>query len=132
MWLFYCFNLERNFDVLKLLTKYINFDKSEMELKMENSTRNFGETKFVLQLIQESQIKRKTLMRWSSWKKKGSIFLHHLFCPKEIFLAFVFYLNIYVLSKLSEDIQFYISKRVFHCMESVQIRSYFWFVFSRI
>ena len=41
---FYQFNFERNYDVLKskspciLLNKNINFNKNEMELKMENPT----------------------------------------------------------------------------------------------
>ena len=43
MCLFYYFNLERNFDVLKLLYKKINFNKSEMELKTENPTQIFEE-----------------------------------------------------------------------------------------
>ena len=57
MWLFYYFNFEWNYDVLKLrsscilLNKNINFNKSEMELKMENSAHSFRETNLVLQLI---------------------------------------------------------------------------------
>ena len=51
MWLLYYFILERNFGVLNLSNKNINFNKSEMELKMENATHNFGETNLVLQLI---------------------------------------------------------------------------------
>ena len=99
MWLFYYFNFERNYDVLKskssciLLNKNINFNKNETESKMENPTHSFRETNLVLQLIEESQIKSKTLTSWSSWKKKG-YFLYRLFCPKEILLTFVFYLNV--------------------------------------
>ena len=65
MWLFYYFNFERNYDVLKskspciLLNKNINFNKNETELKMENPTYNFRETNLMLQLIKESQIKVK-------------------------------------------------------------------------
>ena len=50
MWLFYYFNFERNYDVLKskspciLLNKYMNFNKNETESKMENATRSFRET----------------------------------------------------------------------------------------
>ena len=46
-WLFYYFNFERNYDVLKsksqwiLLSKTINFNKNKMELKMENLTYTF-------------------------------------------------------------------------------------------
>ena len=57
MWLFYHFNFERNYDVLKskspssLLKSSINFDKNKTELKMENPTHSFRETKLVPQLI---------------------------------------------------------------------------------
>ena len=50
MWLFYYFNFERNYEVLKLksscilLNKNINFNKSETELKGENPTHSFRET----------------------------------------------------------------------------------------
>ena len=63
MWLFYYFNFERNYDVLKskspciLLNKNINFNKNETESKIENPTHSFRETNLVLQLISESQIK---------------------------------------------------------------------------
>ena len=45
MWLFYYFNLERNYDVLKskgpwiLLNENINFNKNETESKIENPTQ---------------------------------------------------------------------------------------------
>ena len=42
---------------------------------MENPTHSFRETNLVLQLIWESQINSKTVISWSSWKKKESIFL---------------------------------------------------------
>ena len=57
MWLFYCFNFEWNHDGLKskipciLLSKNMNFNKSEVESKMENPTLTFREVNFVLQLI---------------------------------------------------------------------------------
>ena len=43
MWLFYYFNFERNYNVLKskspcFLLKNINFNKNETESKMENPT----------------------------------------------------------------------------------------------
>ena len=40
---------------------------------MENPTHSFRETNLVLQLMQESQIKSKTVMSWSSQKKKEGI-----------------------------------------------------------
>ena len=56
-WLFPYFYFEKNYDVLKskspciLLKKYINSNKNETELKMENPAHNFRETNIVLQLI---------------------------------------------------------------------------------
>ena len=49
---------------------------------MENLTHDFRETNLVLQLIQESQIKSKTVMSSSSRKKKRGHFLYCLFCPR--------------------------------------------------
>ena len=55
---FYYFNFERNYDVFKLkrpyilLTKNINFNKNEIESKMENSTHSFWDEPYVLRLIQ--------------------------------------------------------------------------------
>ena len=57
MWLFYYFNFERNYDVLKsksscfLLNENINFHKNERESKIENPTQSFRETILVFQLI---------------------------------------------------------------------------------
>ena len=76
-WLFYYFNFERNYDVLKskrpcfLLNKSINFNKNETELKMKNPTHYFRETNIVFQLIKELQIKSKTRMSCSSQKKSA-------------------------------------------------------------
>ena len=76
LWFFYYFNIEINYDVLKSrspciwLNKNTNFHKNETKSKMENPTNSFRETNLVLQLIKESQIKCKTVMSWSSWKKK--------------------------------------------------------------
>ena len=53
-----------------LLNKNINFNKNEAESKMENPTHKFRGTNFVLQLIEESQIKSKPVMSCSSRKKK--------------------------------------------------------------
>ena len=53
MWLYYYFNFERSYDVLKsktkciLLDKNINFHKNETESEMENPTHNFRETNLV-------------------------------------------------------------------------------------
>ena len=56
-WLFYYFDFERTYDVLKskklfiLLNKNANFNKTKTELKMENPTQSFRETKLALQFI---------------------------------------------------------------------------------
>ena len=57
MWLFYYFDFERNYDILKLrspcslLNKNTNFNKNEMESNIENPTHSFTETKLALQLL---------------------------------------------------------------------------------
>ena len=57
MWLFYHFNFEKNYDVLKsksassLLRSSINFNKNETKSKIENPTHSFRETNLVPQLI---------------------------------------------------------------------------------
>ena len=84
MWLLYYFNFERNYDVLKskspciLLNESTNFNKNETKSKMENPTHTL-----VLQL--ESQIKSKTVMSWSSLKKKGDIFSTVYFVQRKFF-----------------------------------------------
>ena len=85
------FNFERSYDVLKskssyiLLNKSINFNKNRTESKMENLTHTFRETNLVFHLIQESQIKSKTVMSWISRKKKESIFCIVYFVRREFF-----------------------------------------------
>ena len=57
MWLFYYFDFERNYEVLKSkspfisLNKNINFNKNKTESKMGNSTHGFRETDLVFQLM---------------------------------------------------------------------------------
>ena len=90
MWLFYYFDFERNYDVLKskspciLLNSKINFNKNETESKIENPTHSFRETNIVLQLSDELELA----------KEKRGHFLYRLFCPKGVFLRFAFYLNV--------------------------------------
>ena len=71
--------------------KYMNFNKNETESKMENATRSFRET--CVSAHVKLQIKSKTVVNWSSRQKRGH-FLYLLFCPKRLFLRFVFYLNV--------------------------------------
>ena len=57
LWISYCFNSERNYDILKSdnpcisSNKNINFNKNETKSKIENPTDSFIETSLVLQLI---------------------------------------------------------------------------------
>ena len=96
----YYFHFGRTYDVLEskssciLLNKNINFNKNETKSKMENPTHSFKETNLVLQLIKESQIKSKTVISWSSQKKKEGIFCTSYFVQKNFFKTFVFYLNL--------------------------------------
>ena len=87
---FYYLGFKRNFEVFKSksgnsLNKKVNFH--------ENLTHAFGETNLVLQLKWKTWTENKTVMSWSS-PKKESVFLN-VFWPKWIFLAFVFYLNVW-------------------------------------
>ena len=46
VWLFHCFNFERNYDVLEsmlFVKQFINFNKNETVSKMENSTGTLRE-----------------------------------------------------------------------------------------
>ena len=56
-----------------LLNKNINFNKSEMEVKMENPAYSFREMNLVFQLVWELWNKSKIVMNWSSQKKKECI-----------------------------------------------------------
>ena len=58
-----------------LMNKNVNFNKNGKKSQMEKPTRSFRETKFVLQLILKSEIKSKTMMSWSSRKKKRAFFV---------------------------------------------------------
>ena len=116
MWLFYCFNFERNYDVLKskspciLLNKNINFNKNDMELKLENPTHSFRENDLVLQLIQESQIKSKTVIKWSLQKNKDDIFVQ-LILSKDFFFFFLCFISMYIVfNTLKIYILLYIKK----------------------
>ena len=77
---------------MHLLSKTINFNKNKTESKMGNPTHSFRETN--LQLTKESQIKSKTVMCWTLWKKKRSIFCIVNFVRRNFFLTFALYLNV--------------------------------------
>ena len=119
MRLFYYFNFERNYYVLKpmsscsLQNKNMNFNKNETESKMENPS--FRERNLVL-------------CRWSSRKKKRGHFCTVYFVRKNFFKHLCF-ISIYsVLNTLSKYTYFYISESntsctsllVFKIVESLQ------------
>ena len=79
---------------------------------MQNCTHRFREMNLVLQRIQESQIKNKTVMIWSLQKKKKGIFCTIYFVQKNFFDIFCFISMYVVLNTLSEYTYFYISKSV--------------------
>ena len=110
MWFFYYFNFERNYAVLKskspclLLNKNANFNKNETKSVMENGTHSFRETNLVLQLIEESQIKKENC---DELEKKQGIFCTIYFVRRKFFGHLCF---ICALDTLSEYTYFYISK----------------------
>ena len=73
VWLFYYFNFERNYDVLKptsprnLLNENVNFDKNETESKMENPTQIFfwQSNPSIIQIIKKKNKKPYALLHLS-------------------------------------------------------------------
>ena len=65
----------------------VNFTKNENgKSKMENLTHSFSEMNLVLQLVWELRMKSKTVMSWSSRKKKGDdIFCNVYFVRRNFF-----------------------------------------------
>ena len=59
--------------------------KNGTESKMENPTLSFGKMNYALQLIKELQIKSKTVMSWSSWRRKECIFCNVSFVRRKFF-----------------------------------------------
>ena len=56
-------------------------------------TQSFREINLVLQLVQDLQIKSKTVMSWSSRKKEECIFCNFYFVRRKL-LTFLFYLTV--------------------------------------
>ena len=112
------FNFERNYDVLQskspciLLNENINFNKNETESEKENPSHSFRGMNLVFQLRQESQIKSKTVMSWSSRKKKEGIFYTVSFVRKNFFnICILFQCVVYRIH--SQNIHtFYIIKNI--------------------
>ena len=82
---------------------------------MENRTHSFRETKLMLQLIEQSQIKSKTVMSWSLQKKEEDIFCTFYFVGTNFFQHLYFISMYSVLNTLSEYTYFYISKKITLC-----------------
>ena len=57
-----------------LLGKKINVDKNETESKRKNPIPCFRKTNYALRPIKKLEIKCKTMISWSSQKKKKVIF----------------------------------------------------------
>ena len=63
----------------------MHFVCNKTESKVENPTHSFIETNPWFQLIQELHIKKKTVMSWSSQKKKEGIFCTVDFVRRKFF-----------------------------------------------
>ena len=74
---------------MHFVEKNINFNKNKTKSKMENPTQSFRETNLVLQLIYESEIKSKTVMSWSSRKKKRAFFVPFILSEGSFFKIYV-------------------------------------------
>ena len=61
---------------------------------MENPLHSFRKMSLKLQLIEEPQIKSKTVLSWILQKKKECIFCNVYFVRRTFFFTFVFYLNV--------------------------------------
>ena len=93
-----------------LQNKNINFNKNETESKLGIPHR---ETNLVLLLMEESQIKSKTVMGWNWGKKKEGIFCTVYFLRRKLFLHLCFISLYSVTNTISEHTYFYISKNIF-------------------
>ena len=106
-WLFYHFNFEKNYDVLKsktpciLLNKNINFNKNETESRMKNPTHSFKRRTLCFSSYKNRKLKVK--LWWvGARKRKKRAFLYRLFCPKKFFLHLCFISMCSVLNTLPE------------------------------
>ena len=120
MWLFCNVYFERNYDILKskrlcfLLDKNIKFNKNETRSKMENSTHTFREINcFQLCFSLYKNCELKVKLWWvgaREWKK--CIFVSLNLSEGSFFNICVFISMYSVFNKLSEYIQFCISKNI--------------------
>ena len=79
---------------------------------MENPTYIFRETNFVLQLIQELQIKSRAVMSQISQKKEEGIFRTVYFVQREFFKGLCFISMYSVLNTFSEYTYFYKTRNI--------------------
>ena len=97
-WIFYYFNIERNYDVLKskssciLLNKNINFNKIETESKKENPIHSLKETNVRFVSYKDRKFKVKLWQVWSCETKNRAFFVPFILSEKN-------FLNICVLSQ---------------------------------
>ena len=96
---------------------------------MENPTHGFRETNLVLQVMEESKIKSKTVMSWSSRKKKEGIFCIVYFVERKFCRIFFFFFQSIVCQIHFQNIQTFTYKKtiisvillpVFKIVESFQ------------
>ena len=94
-WLFYYFNFQRSCDVLKLRSPYI---KLNIKIKPKRNRK----WKILHRVLERQTLcfssyrncKLKVRLWWVRAHEKRGYFLYRLFCPKGIFLRFVFYLHV--------------------------------------
>ena len=101
-----------------MFNKNTNFNKNETESKMENPPHSFWEMNLVLQLIWESQIKSKTVMSWSSWKKKEGILF-------TIYFVYCLYTVIWYISwspNSQQPLKHRKTQNIWHCALTLLIR----------
>ena len=102
MWLFYYFYFEKNCGILKskspcfLLNKNINFKKTKWNWKWKIPHTVLERWTMAISSYKDCELKVKLWCVGARERKKGAFFITYvLFCRKGIFLAFVFYLNVY-------------------------------------
>ena len=90
MWLFYYFNFERLYEVLKskspciLLDKNTNFSKNETESEMESPINNFRETNLYFRSYNNRKLKVK--LWWVGWSsQKRAFFVPFIFSEGNFF-----------------------------------------------
>ena len=100
MWVFFCFNFERNYGVWNpkspciLLNKNINVNKNETEPKTENPSYSFRQTNLCFNSRRNQRTKIKVRLWWcGAYKRKKRAFFVRFILPEGSFF------NICVLSQ---------------------------------